>query len=338
MRLARDNEGTMARQPYDLLSIGDATIDVFLKIHDATLQCSLNRRQCVICFRYADKIPVEDVQNVPAAGNAANNAVGSARLGLKVALVTMLGDDEDGHRIAAELRRNRVGMEYLSFDRGHRTNYSVVLNYRGERTILVYHVPRVYRLPHLLPARLVYLTSMGKEWGRIVPAFRRYVRRHRVRVAFNPGTHQLTSSPAGLKAVLALTDILLVNREEAAIILRASPNASLRSLLQGLRKRGPSTVVITDGPRGSYAYAEGKLWSMPPSPVSVVENTGAGDAFSTGFLAALFSGRDVPEALRWGTVNAGSVIQFVGPQAGLLRLRGLRRLLRRYPKLAARPL
>lgn len=326
----------MAGRKHDLLSVGDATVDVFLKMHDATVQCSLNRRQCLLCLRYADKIPVEDVQNVPAAGNAANTAVGSARLGLSAALVTVLGDDEDGRRITAELERNRVGTQYLSVDRGHRTNYSVVLNYQGERTILVYHAPRTYRLPPLAPSRLVYLTSMGKGWERIVPAFRRYVRQHRVRVALNPGTHQLRSSSQALKTLLASTSILLVNHEEAATILRVSPNAPVRGLLQGLRKRGPEIVVITDGPRGSCAVSGEQLWSMPPFPVPAIERTGAGDAFSTGFLGALLHGQDVPEALRWGTVNAGSVIRFVGPQAGLLRLRELRLLLRRYPKLAAR--
>lgn len=323
---------------YDLLSIGDATVDVFLKIHDATVQCALNKRDCLFCLRYADKIPVEEVHRVPAAGNAANNAVGSARLGLSVALVAILGGDEDGRGILRELRRNHVATSFVRIDRGHRTNYSVVLNFQAERTILIHHVPRTYRLPALAPARMVYLTSMGQGWERILPALRRYLRSSGSKLAFNPGTHQLRSPAATLRALLKDTDILLVNREEAADILRCSAGVSPRKLLTGLRALGPATVVVTDGPSGSYGLVDHAAYAMPAFPFPAMERTGAGDAFSTGFLAALLDGKDVRTALRWGTANAGSVVLRIGPQLGLLRLSALQAFLRRFARVTPRAL
>lgn len=337
----------------DILSVGDATVDVFLKLHDATLQCSLDRRSCLFCLRYADKIPVEELTRVPAAGNAANHAVGSARLGLDVALVTTLGRDEAGRQILSTLRQNRVDTRYVTSDRNHGTNYSTILSYRGERTILVYHEPRTYRFPQLgsptsrfairrggVPglarARWVYLTSMGRGWERIVPALLRYLRTASAHLAFNPGTHQLRSRSSVLRNLLAHTDLLLVNREEASQLLRRRGSPRVPETLRRLRERGPRTVLVTDGPRGAYALSEERAWFMPPYPARAVERTGAGDAFGAGFLAACLLGKKVPEALRWGTVNAGSVIQFVGPQAGLLTEAGMRALLRRHPGLVAR--
>lgn len=330
---------SMARRvPYDLIAIGDSTVDVFLKLHDATVQCALDRRSCLLCLRYADKIPVESVHRVPAAGNAANNAVGSARLGLSVALYTILGSDENGRAIAAELRRNRVATRYVFFDRRYATNYHTVLNFRGERTILVHHEPRTYRLPKLASAFLVYLTSMGEGWERISRPLLQYVRRAGALLAFNPGTYQLRSPRSLLSAILDRTGVLLVNREEAAHLLRTKVSTNPRLLLRHLAARGPKTVVITDGPKGAYALHDRDAWSMPPFPLRAVERTGAGDAFSTGFLAALSYGAGVAEALRWGTANAGSVIQHVGPQRGLLTRPGIRAILRTYPRLVARPL
>lgn len=324
--------------PYDIISIGDATLDVFLVMSDATLECTLNRRDCVICFRYADKIPVDAVHRVPAAGNAANNAIGSARLGLATAFYSILGADDEGRAIRAELKKNNVAMPYVMTDRRRRTNYSVVINFQSERTIFVYHEHRTYRLPKLASAFFVYLTSMGPGWERIAPSLRRYLKAAGALLAFNPGTHQLKSGLRVLRPLLAQTAVLLVNREEAALLLRAKSSADPRTLLRELSDLGPNVVVITDGTQGSYAFRNGAAWSMPAFPIPSKERTGAGDAYSTGFLAALAYGTEIPEAMRWGTMNAGSVCQYIGPQAGLLTLSTMRRMLRRYPKLAAKQL
>lgn len=323
---------------YDLIAIGDATVDVFLKIHDASVQCTLDQRNCLLCFRYADKVPVEGITETPAAGNAANNAVGSARLGLAAALVTVLGDDDAGRGIRKELKNNRVALPYVTRDRRRRTNYSVVLSYRGERTILVYHAPRTYRLPKLASAFWVYLTSMGQGWERIIPSLITYQARAGARLAFNPGTHQLRSGLAVLGPLLTRTSVLLVNREEAAFLLNAPAGTEPERLLRRLSDLGPKTVVLTDGPEGSYALHDREVWFVPPFPLPAVERTGAGDAFSTGFLAAMLYGTGVAEAQRWGTLNAGSVTQYIGPQAGLLTLSGMRKMLKRYPKVVAKPL
>lgn len=324
--------------PYDLVSIGDSVVDVFLKIHDATVQCTLDHHTCLLCLRYADKIPLEGIVRVPAAGNAANNAVGSARLGLSVALYTILGADDDGRGVASELRRNGVAMPYVLFDRRRPTNFHVVLNFKGERTILVYHQPWSYRLPPLASAFWVYLTSMAEGWERIIPSLVRYLKRTGTLLAFNPGTFQLRSGLAVLRPLLARAEVFIVNREEAAHLLKMRATTTPKVLLQRLAALGPKIVVVTDGPAGSYARHDRDVWFMPPFPLPAVERTGAGDAFSTGFLAALSYGKGIAEALRWGTADAGSVIQYVGPQAGLLTTSALSRTLRKYPKLIAKPL
>ena len=60
------------------------------------------------------------------------------------------------------------------------------------------------------------------------------------------------------------------------------------------------------------------MYHAPIRNVPVIERTGAGDAYSTGFLAGLLFGKDVTEAMRWGSANATSVIGKIGAQPGLL--------------------
>jgi ribokinase len=90
--------------------------------------------------------------------------------------------------------------------------------------------------------------------------------------------------------------------------------------MQKLHELGPKIVVITDGPKGAYAYSENKAWFMPiyPDPKPPVQRTGAGDAFASTFTAACILEKSVEEALFWAPINPMSVIQQSGAQFGLL--------------------
>ena len=303
---------------YDLISIGDTTTDVFLKISSASVHCHLKERACQLCITYADKVPVEQATEILGAGNAANNAVGAVRLGLRTALWTILGDDPVGQRTVREVfAKEGVGTRYIEFDPRHGTNFSAVINFHAERTILVHHEPRTYRFPRLPSSWLVYLTSMGREWGVILPHLLAYLRRPGARLIFNPGTHQLATATTDIRRILPVTDILIVNREEARTLLRVARGAP-KLLLRGLLRHGPRAVVMTDGANGAYAMSAQEAWYMPVIPTRLVERTGAGDSFATGVLVARFFGKPLSDALLWGALNAASVVQYVGGREGLL--------------------
>ena len=87
----------MNNQP-DLLSVGDASIDVFLTPTQSEALCQINTKECYIAFSYGEKIPVRNLE-FSVGGNAANNAVGTTRLGVKTGLVLTLGDDAGGNQI-----------------------------------------------------------------------------------------------------------------------------------------------------------------------------------------------------------------------------------------------
>ena len=88
----------------DLISIGDATIDNFVFIHDAEVRCSLNKQDCKLCIDYGDKISVDKLTHL-VAGNAANNAVGGARLKLDSAIFVNIGSDPAGRQIKDKLKK-----------------------------------------------------------------------------------------------------------------------------------------------------------------------------------------------------------------------------------------
>ncbi|MEY4744915.1 MAG: hypothetical protein RL272_860, partial [Candidatus Parcubacteria bacterium] len=178
----------------DIISVGDATLDVFLQLNeeDADVKCDVQQQDCKLCLDYADKIPVESIVKIPGAGNGSNNAVGSSRLGMKASMFGILGDDDIGHGILQHWKEEGVGTDLVAFDEKRGTNYSTVLNFRGERTILVFHEKRDYRFPKDMPAaKWMYYTSLGKGSERMHPALLAYNKRTGTKLCFQPGTFQL---------------------------------------------------------------------------------------------------------------------------------------------------
>lgn len=305
----------------DLLSIGDASIDVFMAPTESETLCRIDTKECFIAFSYGDKIPVKNLE-FSVGGNAANNAVGVTRLGVKTGLVLTLGDDNVGNLIVENLSQEKVDMTFVIQQPSTSSNYSTVINYSGERTIFTYHAPRSYEFPVALPITpWVYLTSMGESFKPFYNHFVEWLKKNpSIKLAFNPGTWQLKAGVPGIGNILSLTYLLFVNREEAEELSGfGKSQGKEKELLAAVSKLGPKLVVITDGNNGSFISDGQRTIKAGVLPVDAYERTGAGDAFGSGALSALIKGKSLEEALVWGTLNSASVIGFVGPQRGLVR-------------------
>src|SRR3989344_2690392 len=299
---------------FDIISIGDATIDTFLFIHDIEIKEIDGQQKAIL--NWGDKLPVDEMYKT-VAGNAANNAVGSSRLGLKTAYYTVLAHDIGGREILHKMKKEGVSDRYIIIDDKHSTNASFVISFDGERTILVYHQHRAYKLPKLVHSAWVYLTSMGKGFETIYKDLCKYIDDYDVKLGFNPGTFMLRAGPKANKEILARTDVLSVNVEEAQGWVGES-DRDPEVLCKKLMDLGPRAIALTDGRRGAYSFSQEGFFYCPEYPGPRLEATGAGDGFTTAYIAALLYNLPHSEALRWGPVNAGSVVQKVGPQAGLL--------------------
>lgn len=322
---------------FDLISIGDSVIDTFIPLQDAKVVESDQQR--LLGLRFGDKIPVGD-SLVVVAGNAANNAVGSARLKLKTAIYVNVGNDHDGLRIKDKLKEEGVDTRYVVRDEHLPSNHHVVLNFKGERTILIYHQPWKYHLPDLDRAKWVYFTSLSPTFthSNLIDQLVNYLERSRAKLLYNPGTFQIKAGVKKNPRLLSLTEVFIVNLEEAKIILgfKEEEAVPIKKLLKGILDLGPKMVVITDGEKGSYGADGEKYYQLSIFPAKLLEMTGSGDAYATAVLAAFFHGKDLPEAMRWGGANGASVVEQVGPQAGLLTLHGIQEKLKENSKIVAK--
>lgn len=324
---------------FDLISVGDATIDNFVLIHDAEVRCNLNKTECMLCIEYGDKIAVDKLTHL-VAGNAANNAIGGVRLKLRSAIYVNVGSDSSGRQIVDKLKEEGVSTRYIFINQGKESNLSTVINFKGERTILVYHQPWKYHLPELDSTRWIYFTSIAPSFtqSNLLNELALFLERTGAKLLYNPGTYQIQAGVKKNPKLLALTELFVVNKEEAKRILghKDEQDSPIKKLLSGIADLGPRMVIITDGKEGSFGFDGEKFVSLGIFQVKLVEATGAGDAYATGVLCALFYGKDLAEAMRWGACNGASVVEQIGPQAGLLTYSQMQEKLKINSKIVAK--
>lgn len=321
----------------DVLSIGDVVIDDFIKLLDDRAQTYENEAGKWLAMPFGTKIPFDHSEVIPAVGNASNAAVSFAKLGLKSGLISNVGNDTYGRQIIDALEKNKVDTRFVHINPGKVSNYHYVLWYKEERTILIKHEEYNYHWPRFrsndIP-KWIYFSSISKnalekyhdhvaDWLEDNPE---------VKFAFQPGTFQLEAGASRLDGLYKRCEVLLLNREEAVQVSGGNYD-DLHGLLDKLHALGPKVIVITDGPAGAYASDGASRLKMPPypDPAPPFERTGAGDAFSSTFVAALVKGNTIEGALQVAPINSMNVVQKVGAQAGLLSEDEIGDLLKKAP-------
>lgn len=302
-----------------VLAIGAAVQDVFL-------QGSIFSPHNTVGGFMEQFVPgsKNDVEQVTfsTGGGASNAAVTFARHGFRSSFLGRIGRDVAGRAVMEALHRDGVATKEVSLDDKQSTGYSVLLLApSGERTILTYRgASEIYNLrARQLAAHKAdwyYISSLAGDFASLTMILR-YAHRHHIKVAINPGKDELRRSK-DFKALLPLITLLSVNKQEAQMLF--SGDTSLQ-LIRQAATQVPLTI-ITDGPQGSVAsdgqqvYHAGMYQNVP-----VIDRTGAGDAFSSGFTASLIDGQSMERALLFASANSTSVVEQIGAKAGILTKR-----------------
>ncbi|MBM5789691.1 hypothetical protein FJZ23_01195 [Candidatus Parcubacteria bacterium] len=305
---------------FDIVTIGDIKLDAFLSLDRCQNKCDLIKKK--IEFAFGEKISV-DLLAQQIAGSASNVAIALSRLGKKSAVISHTGDDQTSALTRVTLTREKVKTDFIRSYKKTASAYSAVLSLQGEKTILASYLHKPLLLPRPLPAtKWIYLCEMGNAYEGTYRALLSSLKKNHCLLGFNPGNEQIHDRKPVLFEMIGRTNVLFVNLNEARSILN-NQRLGITSLAHGLLRLGPSEIVITDGRNGSYGYNGTCLFHCPIYPGDRMESTGAGDSFAAGYIGAKMERTSMQEALRWGSVNAASVVLHVGPTAGLLRKKQL---------------
>lgn len=215
----------------DFVCIGSATQDVFVR-SDASKVLTLSdvrEERHLLCFDYGAKISVEHIE-FTTGGGATNAAVSLARLGARSSFVGKVGNDDAGRLILRELAQNGVDISRHLVSGDLSTGYSVILtSYEGERTVLTYRGASTEMSADELDWSFIdctswlYVTSLSGRSAELLAPIARMAAAAGVRVAFNPGSAQFRAGLDALRPFLAATEVLLLNKEEAARLTGREP-------------------------------------------------------------------------------------------------------------------
>ncbi len=283
---------------------------------------------------YGGKVDVEDIV-YDTGGGATNAAVTFARQGLKTACIAKVGVDSAGREVVHVLREEKVSLNHFVKTTKHHTGFSVLIKpANGDRTVMVhrgasfeYH--KTDFSLNSLKTQWLYVTSLAGNLD-ILKMLIDWANKNEVYIAVDPGSLEIKQRSTLLK-LLRRCSLVHMNLDEAqALTGRTGAGATVGAL----HKAGVHTALLTRGGEGSYCLHGTDVYqSGLYKKVRVVDRTGAGDAYTSGFVAALVRGKSIEEAMSFAAANSTSVVGYVGSKSGILRTHDFRALKIRKVKL-----
>ena len=311
-------------QSYDVLTVGAAVLDIFMRSDKFKVMNAKDVPGGVaICEVYGGKMEVDDV-DMFSGGGATNVAVSLATKELKTAVICEMGNDPQALIVYKDLEEAGVDTRFVVQEPHEKTAVSVILIADdGGRSIMVHRGASAMLTRKDLPlteikTRWLHISSLGGNIS-LLKQLLNWAKKEGVRVSLNPGMKEIEKSKE-LLALLPLVEVLFLNRTEVGALLGKDyfDEKTWESCALNLECK---VCVITDGDRGGKLCMDGVCKDYKSKKVSkVIDTTGAGDAFASGYVAAILYGHNYERAVNWGVENARAILKNIGAKKGILNL------------------
>jgi sugar/nucleoside kinase (ribokinase family) len=284
-----------------LLVVGDIAWDIFIRPEGGLV-------------RGSDVLGSVDVMP---GGAAANVAVWAKRLGAEVSLLGKVGDDTLGALMLAHLRSEGVDRRVITVPGAESTRVGIVVAPDGEHSFVIDHTKVLRFDARDVPVSVLdtadavffngYDIFLARSTSFLEPLLKE-ARARRMPIAFDPSSFTLIEAYGAdrLLAGAGRLDVLLANDAEVESLRGGRPIGTLAA--------AGTLVVVKRGPGGASAHTIDAEWSVGAESVSVVDTTGAGDAFDAAFLVEWLESRDVEAALHAGNRLGAHVARHLGAQ------------------------
>ena len=250
-------------------------------------------------------------------GSAANTIVGLSRLGCSTSIIGKIAEDEDGDLIEYHLAVNGVYSNNLIYSETGSTGKCLgFVDEDGERCLYIdpgvndeIKIGEINPL-NIMRCKIMHYTSfVGDSFKTQIELLE--MLNDQCVLSFDPGMLYVQKGFDELKPILERTNILLIN--EAELRLLCNNNKSpLKELAIGFLDLGIETVVVKKGAEGVFAMNNSTECEVESFECSVVDTTGAGDSFNSGFLYSYLKGYDLEKSCKIGNWVASRAIEGFG--------------------------
>jgi len=311
---------------FDIITFGSATWDVFLKLKK--FQVTKSKKFITgkgICFNLGSKVDVEDIYFF-SGGGGTNTAATFSKQGFKVAYCATVGEDISGREIIQELKKLGINCQFAFKTKLKPTNHSVILSSdsKTDRTILVYRGASELLGKKGIPwkklkTKWFYLAPLSGKLCDITEKIVNFAYKNKIKIVFNPGNCQLSLPSKTLERILKKVNILILNQEEASLLTKI-PYQKEKMIFKKIDELCPGIAIMTKGPGGAVVSDGKRLYHAGILDIKVIDRTGAGDSFGSGFVSAFIrSNGSIEKAIQLATANASSCLKERGAKSGLLK-------------------
>jgi len=301
---------------YDVISFGSAIVDFFISAD--TEQFKSVDDQGLVCLPLGEKVEI-DTSFISTGGGGTNTAVSFARQGLTAGIVARLGSDPLGQVIINDLTAESVDRSLLSI-KPEQTDFSIIVFLPdGKRTILVCRGDSRLTNEDIAWEKLdsgwFYVSSLEGNLD-LVEEIIKFGNDKNIKIAWNPGKKELVQKDR-IISLAKQVEVFNVNRAESEALFGF--NLDQDDFWEKAKRLSLANLVVTDGRNGAYLLTEGEKIFLPSPDQDPVDETGAGDAFGSGFVCGLIKGLSKRAAFELAMANGASVVKFLGAKKGLLK-------------------
>ena len=309
---------------FDIISIGGASLDFFVETdNESIIEIKKpNKTKEYFCFSYGDKIEIEQ-STFSIGGGAVNTSVCFSLLGLNTAVIAKTGAGHISDYLLSKLKKYNVDTSLIVRNPAERTGFSIIMtSFEGDRTVLTQRGANStlkasdIDWEKLSQTKAIYCSSLSNESEKLMGDISCFCKQNNIKLAWNPGNTTLKKGIDAKKEILQNVNILVLNKEEAKTFLKNS-DLPTKKMLEQFKNYVKDVVIITNGKNGMNAFDGKNFYFAEPYPANVVSSLGAGDAFSSTFVATYFRTGDIKQAIAFANINSASVVQEWGAQNGL---------------------
>lgn len=310
---------------FDVVTFGSATLDIEILMPKESIRPDKKSPSGkAYYFNLGSKQDVKDMY-FGFGGGGVNTAVTFKRQGFRVAYCGMVGNDMPGREIIEYLDEMEVNTSFIKNTKEKYTNNSIILdNAKEDRTVLAYRGASELMsqgdLPNDLQSKWFYLAPLSGKLSNITEDIISLAQANNIKIAANFGNSQLKMPKSRIKKILENIDVLILNKEEASVLTGIDYKKE-QKIMEELVIMHQGITVMTKGKDGVAVIENKKIYEAKLNKFKVIDETGAGDAFGSGFISALIRQSDIEYCIKLGLTNSKYAISTKGATTGLLSAR-----------------